>query len=132
MTEGLSVEIMPGEYATFSETGINTDVYNAWLPSSMGATIGDFKELKSVRHYGEYFKDQDAKHKEKGKTGLFEAVMQRSNPATVAVFDQLVDEFNTDLPRIKAEKDNETVQTFFRRAVELREKTPDNQDNTVK
>lgn len=54
-----------------------------------------------------------------GKPGLFDAVMQRSNPKSVAAFDKLVDAFNSDLARIKAEQDNKAVQEYFRRASEL-------------
>lgn len=36
-----------------------------------------------------------------------------NGPETVAAFDQLVDEFNKDLPRIIENRDNHTVQVFF-------------------
>ena len=120
-----TIEILPGIVHEFSESGISSDVFNVWTPSSMLATMGDFTELKPIRHYGEYFTDQDAMYRAKGKPGLFDAVMQRSNPEAVAVFDRLVDEFNADLPRIKQEGDNEAVQAFFRRAAELRDKPQD-------
>jgi len=45
--------------------------------------------------------------------------MELSDPASVAAFDQLVDEFNADLERIKREKDFEAAQRFDNRAHEL-------------
>lgn len=123
------IEIIPGVRYPFTESGIASDAFNAWMPMSFTAVLGNFDELKPVKHYGEYFQDQDRKYEEAGKPGLFEAIMERSNPAGVAEFDQLVDEFNADLPRIVEQKDGEAIQTLIRRAGELRDSKP-NQDQS--
>lgn len=124
-TEGEAIEVIPGVMDLFSKVGISVDAFNVWNPNSMRATNGRFAELEPTQHYGEYFQDQDKLYSAKGKLGLFDAIMQRSNPEAVAAFDRLVDEFNADLPRIKEQGDNKTVQTFLRRAHELQEKLPD-------
>ena len=41
--------------------------------------------------------------------------MQHSNPDTVAIYNDLVKEFNSDLERIKTEKDMEKIKDFLRR-----------------
>lgn len=112
-------EIIPGVQHSFSKTGLSLDVGNVWTPTSMTAYMGGFYRLKPVRHYAEYFKEQDLMYQKEGKPGLLDAVMKRSNPEAVAVFDRLVDEFNGDLARIKAEQDNSAVQRYFKRASEL-------------
>lgn len=121
-----TVEVVSGVMDLFSKTGLSVDVGNVWVAISMQAQMGKFEELKPARHYSEYFAEQEAKFKERGK-GLLEATMKLSNPKSVEAFDKLVDEFNEDLPRIIREKDNETVQEFFHRAGQLiREKLPEN------
>ncbi len=121
-------EIIPGVQHSFSEeTGLSLDVVNVWMSTSMVAHIGDFDKLKPVRHYAEYFKEQDLMYQKAGKHGLFDAVMKRSNPKAVAAFDEIVDEYNADLPRIKLEQDKDAVQEYFRRAGELRDKLPDSE-----
>ena len=122
------VEIIPSVRVVFSETGIDPDVMNAWVPNSIAAGIGLFDRLKPVRHYADYFRDQGAKYEAAGQPGLFNAVMQKSNLETVVAFDKLVDEFNADLPRIVQSRDNEAVQVFFRRTDELKYKPVDTQD----
>lgn len=119
-------EIIPGVRDSFSKTGISLDAGNVWVGNSMAASTGNFDKLKPVRHYEEYFRGQDLLYQDVGKPGLLEAVMRRSNPKAVAAFDQLVDEFNADLERIKNEKDNGAVQAFFRRQAELQDRLPEN------
>ena len=46
-------------------------------------------------------------------------VMELSDPEAVAAYDQLVDEFNADLERIKTEQDFAAAKDFARRAKEL-------------
>lgn len=125
MTEDrANVEVIPGVSYPFLESGITSDAFNAWMPMSFAAVLGNFDELKPVRHYGEYFQEQDRKYAETGKIGLFKAIMERSNPAAVAEFDQLVDEFNADLPRIIEQRDKEAIHTFFERSGELKHRKP--------
>lgn len=113
-------EIIPGIQHSFSEeSGLSLDVLNVWMGTSVTAHIGGFDRLKPVRHYAEYFEEQDFMYQKVGKHGLFDAVMKRSSPKAVAAFDQIVDEYNADLTRIKSEKDNSAVQGYFKRASEL-------------
>lgn len=113
------VEVIAGTTFPFNERGITGDSLNAWMPNSMRGDLRNFDELAPVEHYGEYFQRKDQQYTEAGKPGLFQGIMEKSNPEGVAEFDKLVDEFNVDLPRIKEERDGEAVQEFFRRAGEL-------------
>lgn len=125
----LGIEIIPGVRYPFTESGIASDAFNAWMSMSFTAVLGNFDELKPVKHYGEYFQDQDREYEKVGKPGLFEAIMESSNPEGIAAFDQLVDEFNSDLPRIVEQKDGQAIQTFFRRAGELKDSKPNQDQN---
>lgn len=122
-------EIIPGVEVTFTKTGIDGDVVNAWSFTHVTALLGEFDSIEPVKHYAEYFKDQDKKYEEAGKPGLFKAVMERSNPRTVALFDQLVDDFNTRLPQIIENRDVQTVQEYVGRAYQLKEKLPEDQNS---
>lgn len=104
------------------ETGLDRDSINAWMLARMQSVNGKFDEIQPVLHYGQYFQQQDRKWAEAGKPGLFKATMEASNPDAVAAFDQLVDEFNADLPRIKAEKDGEIIKGFVDRYMALHQK----------
>lgn len=121
MGNRVEVEVIPGVTFSFTERGITADSLNAWLPNSMRAVMGKFEELVPVKRYGEYLEDSDRRYADLGKPGLAKAIMERSNPKGVADFDELVDEFNTDLPRIVGERDNKAVQVFFRRARNLKD-----------
>lgn len=113
-------EIIPGVQHSFSEkSDLSLDVLNVWMGTSVSAYMGEFDRLKPVRHYAEYFEEQDLMYQKAGKPGLFDAVMKRSNPKAVAAFDQIVDEYNADLARIKSEQDSEAVQRYFKTASEL-------------
>lgn len=116
------IEVAPGIKFNFTRRGITDDAFNAWLPDSMLAMMGNFDEVVPVRHYEEYLQYKDEQYKQAGKPGLYEGVMAKSNPDGIAEFDQLVDEFNADLPKIKEQRDNEAVQAFYRRAGELKMK----------
>lgn len=121
MVNRLEVEVIPGVTFSFTKRGITADSLNTWLPNSMRVSMGKFEELTPVKHYGEYLEDLDRRYAERGKPGLAEAIMQRSNPRGVADFDKLVDEFNVDLSRIVRERDNGAVQEFFRRSGDLKD-----------
>ena len=109
---------------SFTETGLCTDVMNAWTPNPVYSSMDLFNRLKPVKRYEEYFKEQGLKFEARGHFGLFSTVMQMSNPEAVSAFDRLVDEFNSDLPRIEADRDNTAVQEFLSRAQKLRNKLP--------
>lgn len=103
MGNRLEEEVIPGVMFSFTERGITADSLNAWLPTSMLVAMGKFDELVPVKHYFEYLQELDRRYKEAGKLGLSQAIMERSDPKGVAEFDQLVDEFNAELPRIVRE-----------------------------
>lgn len=104
-------------------TGLDQDYINAWLLARMKASNGNFDEIQPVLHYGEYFQKKDQQFEATGRPGLLKATMAASNPDTVAVSDQLVDEFNADLPRIKEARDGTIIRAFVDRYLALQKPT---------
>jgi len=74
--------------------------------------IIDEEDLGSWRPYLHYEERFRAKHLPED----VDLIMKRSDPQSVTAFDQLVDEFNTDLERIKKEKDLAACRSFAARA----------------
>lgn len=107
---------------SFTETGIVGDVINAWTLNHARALNGKFDQLGIVQHYAEYFLEQDKKYEEVGKPGLFKAVMEGSDPKTVAAFDQLVDEFNGKLSEIMERRDSKEIQAYLKKVEDLKRK----------
>lgn len=115
-------EIIPGVIDSFTETGIYGDAVNVWSVIHVKALLGEFDEMVPVKHYEEYFKEQDEKYADAGKPGLYQAVMDKSDPQTVAAFDRLVDEFNGDLEEIIKNKNTKAVQVYIDKAYLLKKK----------
>lgn len=46
-------------------------------------------------------------------------IMELSDPKQVVKYDQLIDEFNAELPRIKQEQDLKSLENYYKRALEL-------------
>jgi hypothetical protein len=74
----------------------------------------NIEEVMPLEHYEEYLLRQEEKF-----PGQYELVMSLSDPAAVAAFNALIDEFNADLTRIKREKDYATCENFVRKLVKL-------------
>lgn len=122
------VKVFPGVTDGLDGTGITPDASNVWMNPSLKASSGHFDEIEPVKHYAEHYQDKDRFYQEHGKPGLLKAVMAGSNPEVVAAFDQLVDEFNTDLPRIIEQRDGVAVQGFLKRSTTLNPKSTKEQD----
>lgn len=120
-------ELIPGVPAAFSKTGLWSDATNSMIPAHMQAANGNWEEIKPVMHYQEFYESQDANYERGGKPGFSAAIMAKSNPTGVAAFDKIVDELNSDLPRIKEQKDKEAIREYIVRAMELNRKLPDDQ-----
>lgn len=98
---------------------LDHDAMNVWqnLGYVMPALPQSMEKIKPRKHYEEYIRENDAKSNEDGEYTTM--VMAKSDPAAVAEFDALVDEFNADLERIKREKDYAALQRFIARAKEI-------------
>ncbi len=117
-----SIEIETRFNHSFTETGIDGDVVNAWILNYALALNGKFDQLGVVQHYGEYFFNLDKQYEKAGKPGLFKAVMEGSDPKTVVAFDRLVDEFNGKLPEIMERGNSEEIQTYLKKVEDLKKK----------
>ena len=124
-----SVEVIPGVKAQITTTGLSEDVFNAWGATGY-ADIDMFEEITPIETYEQYLTASSLKHQEAGQPGLFDAVMERSNPKAVIEFNKVVAEFNQDLARIKQDKDAMAVRGYLERAMVLKEKLPEENVNT--
>lgn len=78
----------------------SADYINAYTTISIYSQLGNFEKMKVVKTYKEYFENSPY-------------VLELSDKETVKKIDELVSEFNSDLDRIKEEKDIEAVKDFL-------------------
>ena len=95
---------------------IEQDTYNAWSNAIFVSETDDFDRLRPVLHYSEYLLRPQVPSENQW---ISEFIIQKSSPSRVAAFNQLVDEFNADLERIKREKDVQTIKNFIARVQAL-------------
>ena len=95
-------------------TKINQDSYNAWsgLILVYESEYHPFDRLTPVPSYEEYHRRSSIPEENRW---IQEVIMQHSNPDTVAIYNDLVKEFNSDLERIKTQRDMEKIKDFLRR-----------------
>ncbi|MDQ5890082.1 MAG: hypothetical protein QG609_575 [Patescibacteria group bacterium] len=111
----------------FIKYKLDHDIFNTWMdtmiiciasneqtPQRLKPTLSDetWNRLKERLRYEEEIQSRRL-------PGDIELVMELSDPTTVAAYDKLVDEFNSDLERIKKTKDATAVRDFYLRAKEL-------------
>ena len=96
------------------------DSYNVWARVNWCTTPEDTEKLKPLPHYKQNMEEAKSSNgQNRYPQEEIEYVMQLSDPASVVAFDQLVDDFNADLERIKREKDFAAAQRFHKKAHEL-------------
>ena len=96
------------------------DSYNMWTRANWCEAPEDVEMLTPLPHYKQNMEEAQASDgKSRYPQEEIEYVVQLSDPASVAAFDQLIDEFNADLERIKREKDFAAAKRFAERAHEL-------------
>ncbi|MCK9379405.1 MAG: hypothetical protein M0P97_04665 [Candidatus Moranbacteria bacterium] len=71
-----------------------------------------FEKMIPLESYGEYLKNNYP-------ASYQQYAMHLSNPETVAMMDEIISTFNSDLERIKKEKDARAVKDFLRVAIDL-------------
>ena len=96
------------------------DRFNVWYLAWHCYNPKDTQKLEPLPHYQQSMEEATFSNGEHrySPEGI-EYVMQLSDAEAVAAFDQLVDEYNADLERIKTEQDFAAAHEFARRAKEL-------------
>jgi len=111
----------------FIKSKLDQDIFNTWVdtqliciasneqtPQRLKYTLSDetWNGLKERQYYVEEIQSRNI-------PGNAKLILELSDPTTVAAYDKLVDEFNSDLERIKKTKDATAVRDFYLRAKEL-------------
>ncbi|MEK7189547.1 MAG: hypothetical protein AAB666_01035 [Patescibacteria group bacterium] len=97
-----------------ADSGLCFDIRGRWVGlrvAAQGTTLReDFKEfITPLEHYEDY-----------AKTSPFaEVILKHSNPEAIRKYNESVDKFNADLPRILKENDGQAIQNFLKSAEEL-------------
>ncbi|MBI5022935.1 MAG: hypothetical protein HZC05_02085 [Candidatus Magasanikbacteria bacterium] len=115
-----SEKYFPAREAEFVEKhfkngfGLCSDIRNRWQGLRVGAQGStlrdDFKEfITPLEHYEDYAK----------KSYFTEAILKHSDQEAVRKYDEIVNKFNADLPRIIRENDGQAIQNFLKTAEEL-------------
>ena len=94
---------------TVQLTGLDHDSFNGWV-SLYYVTAEGISGLTPRLTYEEYVRSTNKDPE------LIEFILRVSRPEAVNAFDDLADEFNKDLDRIKRDKDLVAVKNFFERA----------------
>ena len=97
-----------------SGSGLCSDIRGRWqgLKIAVKGKIidDDFRDLVThLEHYEDYAQ----------KSYFVDAVLKHSDPEAVRKYNELVDKFNADLPRILEENDGQAIQNFLKSAEEL-------------
>ena len=98
----------------FKTARLDSDTCNDWAKGIAGVDEpGWLDVLNPKQHYAE----RAIAHG--GDSEMTKLTLQLSDPEAVAEYDQIVDEFNADLERIRREMDQETVKKFWKKATDL-------------
>ncbi|MFA6100120.1 MAG: hypothetical protein WC750_04600 [Patescibacteria group bacterium] len=104
-----------------SETPLDCDTLNDWIGVFFGAnpafSTHPFPEQEPILHYHEY---QLTRRISPAQRDL---IMQLSDPRAIEAYDQLVDEFNSDLEQIVSTRDAKKCKEYAVRVRKLFEKT---------
>lgn len=98
-----------------SESGLCSDIRSRWVglksavqQNTIRADFRDF--ITPLEHYEDYAKTKEP---------FTEAILKHSNPEVVRRYNESVNKFNADLPRILKENDGQAIQNFLQTAEEL-------------
>ncbi|MDD5290915.1 MAG: hypothetical protein PHZ04_02245 [Patescibacteria group bacterium] len=99
-----------------TSTGLSGDSANIIMriPSSLLSEIRDIQRLSPIRTYEEYIRTCGVHTPNEA-----ERLIKISNNDSIKRLNQLIAEYNTDLPRIKAENDLQAAIDFYNKADEL-------------
>lgn len=113
----------------FSNGGLlYSDVINFWVESITYSTppkpiphyIQSYeKSEKDINDIREKMGAKEAAYYEIYYPARLKRIIELSDPEQIKKYDKLVDEFDTDLERIKEENDAESLQKFYARAQEI-------------
>ena len=84
---------------------LNVDYFNAFVSLKYWSATSEFEKMQPLETYEEYFN--------KYYPNVFVDVMDLSNLEIVIIINRLVNTFNSDLERIKKEKDSKAVKGFL-------------------
>lgn len=92
-----------------SGSGLCSDIRSRWVGLKSAVqqnTIkDDFRDfITPLEHYEDYAE----------KSYFKEAILKHSDPEIVSKYNELVDKFNADLPRILKENDGQAIQNFLK------------------
>lgn len=111
---------LPPERKKIVESGFSEgrnlygDMFNVWV--LLGFTPPEeIETITPLSYYRQYMEERKRSYSQ----GEINYVMELSDPGAIADFDRLVDEFNSDLERIKRDKDVATIKKFQQKASEL-------------
>lgn len=94
--------------------GGNWALWDQWRPPP--------PEPEPFKHYDEYFQGRDKFYASLGQPGFHKAVMERSNPETVAAYNKIVDELNAALPGLIQAEDRDGILALYKKAEALKKK----------
>jgi hypothetical protein len=95
-------------------------MFNIWARLNFRTSPEQIQTLASLPYYRQYMEEsKSSSGQNRYSQEEIKYVMQLSDPESVAAFDQLVDEFNADIERIKQTNDVEAITGFLQRAGEL-------------
>ena len=100
-------------------SGLYGDAGNVWWHATTFVQGGAFQKLEPRESYETYIRRKES-------PAVADYIMKISRPESVVAFDQLAEEFNSDLERMIREKDAKAVYTFVAKASKLiRNNVPD-------
>ena len=94
---------------------IYEDVLNLWMPMLlMSNSVKSLDCLRPIGHYEDYLQEIELNY-----PGIYDYVMSLSDIAFVTAFNKLIDQFNDDIARIKAEQDFDAIKKYVHKAREI-------------
>lgn len=89
------------------------DIFSVWAVLVFFNTPESIETLVALQHYRQYMEENNFSLEE------IDYIMSLSDPEDVTAFDQLIDEFNADLERIKTTRDTSAIKIFHAKAKQL-------------
>ena len=92
---------------------LDRDVLNFWPTVMITSKLGDLSELSSIARYEQGYRDVG------DNNAKIKYIMRFSDLEQIKKYNELVDEFNADLARIKRENDIDGLKDYIKRATKI-------------
>ena len=116
--ESFEAQVVQGHFC--KETQLHTDIMNSWSRVQRVIDSQDMKLAEPIDSYEEYFKKKTDKNGNFGGIENFvEKILALTNKENMDEYNQLIEEFNIQLPKIIQDNNFDALKSFYKKATKL-------------